>query len=482
MRSIVAGLFGRKQSVTRHGSRSVRPGQKIHPPRFHVLGLQSLEHRLALALTVNDVSLTTPPSAPPTFAYVIAIDDAPNPITGGDGTHLYMQSSNDGQDYFLIDNDPSFSNATRLPRTSGLGTCTTVLVISSDAPTNLLGGNPAGDLPAVRGLTSGALAHAFTFQASTTVPDERLIVDLSPIGSRISIESPWTASLGDNSGTTPGGDIDWPAYRAYGGYNAVGQVALFATQVNIASYTSSTSRFTADGASFATAPTNNRRSLFTAPVQTVTINAAVNADDTRIRVVGDATPTPTEPGLLSVSAAGSFTSSTMTATTLGANIQFEGKVTAAIQTYQLNAMPGLATDPRAYTFSTRSQSTGVQSGTIVSSGSIGITMGNPAGGTVDLRTDASRIAFQSGSSDAIPYRYDLAITEDDNLQIDSVGSSSGPIAFKTGGSLTILGDAIRTTGDLLFAATGALTLSGSVTAFPPPATTSLPSERVLDSS
>ena len=468
MRSIVTGLFGRKQSAGTTKTRSVRVRRETAVAGFHSLALQSLEDRLALAYTVNTVPLTTAPAAPPTFAYVIAIDDTVD--ASGNGRNLYMQSSTDGSPYFLIDDDPAFSNPTRLGRLlAGLGACSTVLVISSDAPTNLPGGSPAGDLPAGRGTTSGTFAQGFTFQASTTVPAERLIVDLSPVGSRISIESPWNASRGDNDGDLPGENVDWPAYRAYGGYLTVGQVALFATQVNIASNTSTTTRFSADDS-------QQRLSGFTSPIHTVTVNAAVLAQpadtdvapppgNNRIRVTGDSTATPTVPGVLSISSAGSMTATgTMSVTALGGNIQVDGEVTAPNQTYQLNAMPmpGGAADPLAYTFSTRSQSTGVQSGRIVSSGSVGITMGNPAGGTIDLRTDASRIAFQSGTSNGVPYRYSLAIEEDDSLQIDSVGSSSAPIAFKTGGDLTILGDAIRTTGDLLFAAGGSLTLSGSV--------------------
>lgn len=427
------------------------------------LGIQLLESRVALAITTNPVQLTT--STPKTFAWVIAIDDTVD--AQGNGRHLYMQSSTNGSPYFLIDDNPGFSSPTQLGRNfAGFGTCSTVLVISSGQngtllPVGLPGGSGAdlpvaGLLPGQRQDTSGNFAHGFTFQASTTVPTERLIVDLSPAGSRISLDSQWNASLGDTDGATFGADKDWGLYQSYGGYLAAGQVALFATEINVSSNVTSSSRFGAD-------TTLGRASGFTQPIRSVTVNAAIQATDNRFQVEGDSTATPTVPGQLIVSTGGSVSgSSTMSVNALGANVVFEGNVTAPQQTYLLNAMPGVASDPNAYVLSTRSRATGNQSGTVSSAGSIGITMGNPSGGTVDLRTAGRRIAFQTGTSGGVPYRYDVSIEDTNDLQIDSVGSSSGDIAIRTGGNLTVLGDAIRTTGGLTFAATGTLSLTGSV--------------------
>jgi hypothetical protein len=403
------------------------------------------------------VPLTTDPK---TFAWVFAIDDA---VDGqGNGRHLYMQSSTNGNPFFLVDDNPGFSAPTQYSRLmTGLGTCTTVLVISSGnngVPlTALPSGNPAGDLPTPPGVTSGSFAHGFTFQASTTVPTERLIVDLSPKGSRISIDSPWNASLGTpNPAGTAGVTKDWPLYSGYGGYVAAGQVALFATEVNVSSNVTSSSRFGAD--------TNvGRASGFTQPIRSVNVNAAIQAPDNRFRVEGDSSLWPNVPGQFVVSAGGSVTASgTMSVTAFGANVYFEGNVTAPLQTYLLNAIPGLPSDPATYVLSTRSRATGSQAGTISSTNSISITMGNPAGGTVDLRTAGNRVAFQTGTANGVPYRYDVSIDDTNALQLDSVGSSSGDIAIRTGGNLTVLGDAIRTAGSLTFAATGTLSLTGSV--------------------
>jgi hypothetical protein len=445
-------LRNRERGVSRRGRRTgARTG----------LEFQQLESRIALAYTVNAVQLTTE-SGNPTFAYVIAIDD--NVDANGNGRNLFMQASSDGSNYFLIDTSPSFANPQRLPwNVSGrvFGRNSTVLVTSSNSEFDLYGA-PGNDLPAGRGPTSGAFAQSFTFQSSSLIPAQRLIVDLSPAGSRISIESPWNPNDGDIAGTTPGVDLDWAKYRAYGGYLTRGQAALFASEINVSSNMNVLSRFTADGS---TDLFSARLSDFTEPVRTVTIGAAVTSVDTRINVVGNAAADPPAPGLLRVSTAGSLSSNTLNVQSDGADIRFEGSVSAATQSFFLNAMPGLVPDPNAYVFTTRSQATGLQSGTLSGNGRTSITTGNPSGGLVDLRTDLTTLVFQSGlGTDGQPYRYSINVEETDALRVDAVGSSKGPIAIKTGGagSLTVLGEAIQTTGDLSFTAGGQLILDGAV--------------------
>lgn len=71
--------------------------------------------------------------------------------------------------------------------------------------------------------------------------DQRLIVDLAGTGSRISLQSPWGATRGDNDGTTPGVDRDPFFYSAYSGLDATGQVALYASEVSVAQLLTATS-------------------------------------------------------------------------------------------------------------------------------------------------------------------------------------------------------------------------------------------------
>jgi hypothetical protein len=442
--------------------RRIARRRERHATRSHTsLGIQALESRQLLAFTTRSVQLTSSPSDP-TFAWVIAIDDVVN--SEGDGRNLFMQAATDGSPYFLVSTNPNFANATRLGMNlAGFGTNTTVLVTSSNS--TFASGAPGGDLPPGRGPTSGSFAQSFTFQSSSLVPTQRLIVDLSPEGSRISMESPWNPTNGRNppSGTI-GVDIDWTGYRSYGGYLTIGQGAFFASEVNIASPMTVASRFTADSSEW-------RNSSFPVnlPVRTVNIAAAVSADDTRVQPVGNSSASPPAPGLLRVSTAGSLTGSkvdsTLNVNARGADIRFEGLVEVPIQTFLLGQIPGLNPDPNAHVFTTRSQSSGQQTGTLRGTSRTSITTGNPSGGLIDLKTDLGTLVFQSGlGADGQPYRYSVNIEETDGLQVDAVGSSKGPISIKTGGAgnLTVLGEAIQTSGDLAFIAGGQLLVNGAI--------------------
>jgi trimeric autotransporter adhesin len=455
MASFISKLFSVPRSKGTEPQRSGRLRRAVGRRTEAALSVQQLEPRLALALTTNIVPLTTTTN-PATFAWVIAIDD--DPAAGGSvaATNMFMQYTSDGSPYFLIDTSPDFGNAVRLGTSlSGFGVCTTILVTSSNSAFS--SGYPGGDLPAVMGPTSGNIAQSFTFQSSTNVPTQRLIVDLSPTGSRIAMNSPWTAKDGVAGGDKLGANKEWPGYQAYGGYLTTGQAALFASEISLASDLSSSSRFSADGS-------EGRESLFTEPVRSVIVSASASAANNRVRVEG----TATTPGLLQLTSSGSMiASATATVRGLGANLQIEGTFSATNQTFLLNGVPGIS-DPNAYVLTTYSQTTGKSSGNLIASNSIGITLGNPSGGTVTLDTTADRLAFQSGTdANGVPYQYAVTVADKNDLAIDSVGSSSSPISITAGsattaGSLTISGDAVRTGGDLTLKAFGKLGLSGSV--------------------
>ena len=77
--------------------------------------------------------------------------------------------------------------------------------------------------------------------------DQRLIVDLAPVGSRISVNSSWFGKLGDNDGDQPGVNVDPTFYRAYDGVLGVGQLALYASEVTINQDVSSVNRIAIGG-------------------------------------------------------------------------------------------------------------------------------------------------------------------------------------------------------------------------------------------
>jgi hypothetical protein len=288
--------------------------------------------------------------------------------------------------------------------------------------------------------TSITNPQSFTAFASARIPDQRLIVDLQPVGSRISIATPWKATKGSTS--------DPVFYNSYGGYITSGQAALFASEITVSSELTSSSRINF-------APSALRYSGYSTPLTSLVVDDRLIADDITANLRGaignPASMVITPAG--AVDASGSFT-----VTADFANIRAEGQVNAATQTYYLKAVGS----NEQYVFTTRAASTGVNTG-VIRGTSVGITMGQPAGGTVDLRTDLQTLRFQSGTTnDAVPYRYAVTIDETNDLTVDAVASSSGPIAIRAGNNLTIKGNAVRTADDLTFEAVGALAIQGSV--------------------
>ena len=310
---------------------------------------------------------------------------------------------------------------------------------------------PAFDVSAqLAFLSPGANPQSFTVAPGLNF-DQRLTVDLQPDQSRININSPWQATRGS-------GD-DGGFYAAYGfGFLYGTSVSLFATTVNINQLTTSAAIVGVGG--------TQRNSGFTGPTQFLNVNATMGSGEYQIDLAG----TVNSHGLLAMaSQAGSFlgtdtvgSAGNIILTANYADVQFLGQVSAVSQSYLLQAS-GSADQ---YQFTTRSPATGVQAGNITG-GTVVMTLGQPAGGTVDIKTQIDHFRFDSGiDASSLPYAYTVNVEETDALTVDAVGASSAPISIRAGqvspGSLTILGSAIRTVSDLVLEATDRLTLSGPV--------------------
>ena len=180
---------------------------------------------------------------------------------------------------------------------------------------------------------------------------------------------------------------------------------------------------------------------------------------TAVNVGVDLKGTTTQAGQMKVGSAGSITASgPMIIDSQYSNLYFEGAVSSPTQTYLLRASGSNA----QYDFTTRSAATGIATG-LISGNTVAMTLGQPSGGTIDLKTNVSNLRFDSGvNASSIPYRYTVAIDEQNALQVDAVAASSGAISIKAAGDMTILGSAIRTSNDITLASTGTLSISGDI--------------------
>ncbi|MEI6257320.1 MAG: hypothetical protein WCQ77_11820 [Planctomycetota bacterium] len=430
MLTALASLFSTARSRNTGKNRSSRPRKTVARHGVAALSFQPLEPRLALALTVTQKILTTGPA---TIAWEIQIDDIVNgagPLpagnTEGNGTNAYLQAATDGGSFFLVADNPAFNNARQLPFLVPIAgtnyTNTTVYVHS------------AAGLP----LETGPLS--FTAFASSVTPTQRLLVQLNPLGSQISIGTPWQATQGTIGGGTDGADRDPASYRNFGGsYGAAGQIVLNADDVRVSSAISTSSRF------------NSRAPNLS--------NLSIDASLTAVNVGIDLKGTATEAGQMKVGTAGSITASgPMIIDAQYSNIYFAGAVSAPTQTYLLRA----AGSTNQYDFMTKASASSIATG-LISGNTVAMTLGQPAGGSIDLKTNVSNFRFDAGvNAAAVPYRYTVAIDEQNALTVDAVAASSGPISLKAGGDMTVLGSAIRTSGDITLASTGQLAIAGDI--------------------
>jgi hypothetical protein len=99
MASFISKLFSAPRSRGTDAQRSARLKRSAHRRTLESLAVQSLEPRLALAITATQTILTTTPA---TIAWEIQIDDTINgggPLlpgnTTGNGTNAYLQAATD---------------------------------------------------------------------------------------------------------------------------------------------------------------------------------------------------------------------------------------------------------------------------------------------------------------------------------------------------------------------------------------------------
>lgn len=280
---------------------------------------------------------------------------------------------------------------------------------------------------------------------------QRCLVDLSRNESTISINSPLLATRGSTND---------PGFFSGAGNVAdqVGQVVLDGSTIVTNANVSSSDLFTVG------VPVNPFASTaLRIPVRNTTINRPVAAPKQQLILEGAVG----NPGKLLVSEQGaladSLTNPAGTAAgvldiqALHADVIVAGTVNATQQTYLLQS----PLDPRAYSFTTVSPTTGVQSGRILG-GTVGVTLANDAGGEMNVRTTINTLRMTAASTSSQPILpYAINVADSDNLTVDAVPASSRPIAIEAAGALAV-NSAVLTSGDLTLAATTALNMAGPV--------------------
>ena len=290
---------------------------------------------------------------------------------------------------------------------------------------------------------------SFTLSPGQTVP-QRFLVDLSRNESTITLNSPLTASLGNS------GDPRFFAAAA-GVTGQVGQVVLDGSTIVTNANVSSSSLFTVG------VPMWVNFASPRIPVDTVSINRPVSAPNHQLIVEGAVGA----PGQLLVGESGAIANSLTTPASSAAQVLdiqaihtdviFAGTVNSAQQTYLMQS----PLDPRAYTLTTVSPTSGVQTGRILGN-TVGVTLGNDAGGEVNVRTTIANLRMTAASTPSEPaLPYAITVAESGDLTVDAVPASRRPIAIDAAGSLTTL-SSVLTSGDVTLAATTGLTLAGAV--------------------
>ena len=279
------------------------------------------------------------------------------------------------------------------------------------------------------GLPDDVAPLSFTVSPGQDVT-QSMIFDLTRTPSTVTLNSPVLAVAGPGS-TAP---FFIPA----------GSVSIDAETIAINANTSSVSSFSVSSAD-------------------VAINRPVAAPGHALNITG----TPTNPGRLVVSEQGAVTGSIANPSTGSAGILSLGAVHADVivagiinatkQTYLFQS----PLDPRSYSLTTVSPTSGVQAGRIFGD-TVGITLANDAGGEVNVQTTIDTLRMTASSTltePALPYA--IAVTESDDLVVDAVPASRRPIVLDVAGTLT-LSSSVQTTGSLRLAARNQLKLSGAV--------------------
>lgn len=158
----------------------------------------------------------------------------------------------------------------------------------------------------------------------------------------------------------------------------------------------------------------------------------------------------------------------------GGDIFIEGQAVASQQTYNLNSAVG-SEEKAPYRFTTESHLTGINTG-LISGGTVSATLANDTYGPafetfqtlfseVSLRTDIDRIRVQAGSREghslARPFPYKISINELNDLRVDGVASSAGPIDISAGGRIDLMAS-IQSLEDVSLTSGDAFTVSAPI--------------------
>ena len=155
-----------------------------------------------------------------------------------------------------------------------------------------------------------------------------------------------------------------------------------------------------------------------------------------------------------------------------ANAEIAGNVAATQQSYFVQASAGAPADSTERVITTRSTSTGIQSG-LISGDQLVVYLASKAGpaaardGTFDIQSNVNTVRITSAATtvaDALDY--DITLANKQSLTLDTVMASKGDISFSaiTGNADTIrLLAAIDTLGSFSLASGGDLTVDSSIT-------------------
>ena len=347
--------------------------------------------------------------------------------------------------------------------------------------------NYSTDFPDVFSILFTSIDHSsylcndfFTLPQKLTLDDgldinQRLMVNLQPVGSRIFINSPIVASRG----TTEDG-----FYSEYGGTvtarlsseKTTTGTLLAGPHISLdAEYIDINASMTAkDRVSFgmrdALGPGPTSFTLQN-PLRELAINQAIYSQSFGIQASGS----PNQSGIINLGKTGLLAANTANNNASNiivmandVDIRIAGDIRASEQSYLLRST---STD-RQFSFTTRSTVTNLPVGKLYGT-TLAATLGTIAGGTVDLQTQIEKLRIISANvKDAGIFPYTITISEEDDIIIDAIISSRSPISISAGKRDTLgkivapglisVNAPIQTAGDINLAAAGNLSIDASM--------------------
>lgn len=447
--------------------------------------------------------------------------------TGGSGDDVFMRVVNGN---YLFATDANFSNPLSIS-TYGYTAPSQgpVNPPSTGTPINPVPGSPGSFSGTIGTSIASTFAHSYTLQ----VTDPTVVAGTPPTttpGTSGAFTSQFDTILVRTSGLADG--VDTPTFTIVGGSQNVAKtliVDLTDDSGNPISGSAITvgapvavAASTADGvigSFFGTIATDAFPSTgVTTPIrqagtvylrsESITLNAAVTSQNTLSLVSGIGASSITllgglagiivnaaviAPGSVSVDAFGTgfsvnaggsisngFNAATkayapsagLTLQLQDANAVIAGNVAATQQSYFVQATAGTPTDSTERVITTRSASTGIQSG-LISGDQLVVYLASKAGpaaardGTFDIQSKVNTVRITSAATtvaDALDY--DITLANKQSLTLDTVMASKGDISFSaiTGNADTIsLLAAIDTLGSFSLASAGDLTVDSSIT-------------------